>query len=55
VGDGMENLKEKAHSEDLSIDGRIILKRILTNYCGKDVEWNLLVQNMDRWLAHVNT
>jgi hypothetical protein len=31
----LENLKGRDHSEDLSVDGKIILERILGRYGGK--------------------
>jgi hypothetical protein len=48
-----ENLKERDSSEDLSVDGRIILECIL----GKrvDVEWILLAWDRDQWPVVVNT
>jgi hypothetical protein len=47
----LENLK-KDHSEDLGVDGRIILKQ------GNILEiivWNHVAQDRDRWWTLVNT
>jgi len=42
----------KNYSEDLGVDGRIILEWILG---WKDVEWVNLAQDRDQWRALVNT
>jgi hypothetical protein len=47
----VEKLEGKNHSDDLGVDGRIILEWIL----GWDVEWMHLAQDRNQWLAVVNT
>jgi hypothetical protein len=48
------SLKRRVHSEDLGIEGRIILKWTLrVGVEGED--WSYLAQDVDRWLAFVNT
>jgi len=47
----LENLMGRDHSEDLDIDGRIMLHGIL----GKGVDWIHLAQNRDQWWDLVNT
>jgi hypothetical protein len=49
-----KSLKERDHSEDVGVDGRIILKRIEGKE-GLDVDWIHLAQNGDRYRAFVNT
>jgi len=44
------NLKERRHLEDLSIDGRKILK-----CTWRGVDWINLAQDRDTWRADVNT
>jgi hypothetical protein len=50
-----ENLRERTHSEDLGIDGRIILERILREIDWKYVNWIRLAQDRDQWRALVYT
>jgi len=47
-------LKQKSHSEDIGLDGKIILKWIsnVTIWCGGDTS---LVQCKYYWLALINT
>jgi hypothetical protein len=45
------NLKERDHSEDLGIDGKIILEWILGKWT---VDWMHLAQDRDQWRAFVN-
>jgi hypothetical protein len=45
-----ENLKERDHSENIGVYGRIILQRILGKY-GAIVNWMHLVQDRDQWWA----
>jgi hypothetical protein len=40
--------------DDLDVDGRIILKRILKEHNGGGVDWIDANQNRDRWQALVN-
>jgi len=45
-------LRERDHLEDPGVDGRMILRWIVRKW---DVgEWNDVVQDRDRWRAHVN-
>jgi hypothetical protein len=46
-------VKRRGHSEDLYIDGKIILKWILGKW-GGGVDWIHLAQDRDRWWAVVN-
>jgi uncharacterized protein (UPF0128 family) len=43
-----ENLTEGEHLEEMRVDGRIILKRILKKWNG-GMEWVDLVQDRGRW------
>jgi hypothetical protein len=45
-------MKGRDQSEDLSVDGRIILEWISSKYA---VDWIHLAQNKDQWCAVVNT
>jgi hypothetical protein len=50
----MENAKGRDHTEDLGVDGKIILEWML----GKQwvgVDWIHLTQRRDQWWAVVNT
>jgi hypothetical protein len=48
-----ENLRERDHSENLGVDGRIILKWIVRKYVWR--AWTFhLSQDRDRWQAVVN-
>jgi hypothetical protein len=49
-----EILKERAHSEDLGVDGKMILKWILEKR-GWGVDCIHLAHNMNRWWALANT
>jgi len=44
----------KNHLENISIDGRLVLKWILKKRDGWCIEWNDLSQDRDRWQAFVN-
>jgi hypothetical protein len=48
------NLREIDNYEDLLVDGRIILKRILKRQ-GNDVDWIHLAHDRAQWRALVNT
>jgi hypothetical protein len=47
------NLRERDHSEDLGLDGRIIIKWTFRKW-GREMDWIDLAQDRDRWLAIVN-
>jgi hypothetical protein len=47
--------KERDHSEDRGVDGRMGSEWILGILTGGDVEWIQLAQDRDRWRAVVNT
>jgi hypothetical protein len=51
----LERLKGGDYSEDLGVDGIIILKWILRKQVGVCVDWIHLAQDRDRWRAVVNT
>lgn len=53
----MENLKGREYSEDLDVDGRILLlfELCLGDTGFKDVEWIHVDQDKDRWGNFVNT
>jgi hypothetical protein len=42
------------HLRDRSVDGKIILERILKKRC-ENVDWMYLAQDRDQWWALVNT
>jgi hypothetical protein len=44
-----ENLKERDHSEDLSIDGRILIEGL------ESADWMHLAHDRDQWRVLVNT
>jgi hypothetical protein len=46
--------KEKDHSEDRGVDGRMGSKWTLVRLVGEGVEWIHLAQDRDRWRAVVN-
>jgi hypothetical protein len=46
-----EYLKSRHHSEDLSVDGKIILKWIFLEIGWEGVDWIYLAKDGDRWLA----
>jgi hypothetical protein len=50
-----ENLKGRDHSEDLGVDGRIILEWILVKTVLEFVEWIRLDQDRDWWQDPANT
>jgi hypothetical protein len=50
----LENLKGRDHSEDIGIDGRIILSWILKEAGFEIVDWIDQVQDRDWWWALVN-
>jgi hypothetical protein len=50
----LENLKGRDHSEDLGIDGSVILEWILGK-CGGKENWVHMDQVRDQWWAVVNT
>jgi hypothetical protein len=45
----LENLKGRDHSEDLDVDGRIILKMHMKQIGWEDVGWIHLAQGRDWW------
>jgi hypothetical protein len=47
------NLKEGDHLEDLSADGKVILKWVFKKW-DEENNWIDLVQDKDRWRAVVN-
>ena len=47
------NLRAGDHLEDLGVDGRIILERILEKWY-EGVDWIDLAQDTDRWRAFMN-
>jgi hypothetical protein len=51
----LEILKGRDHSEDLSVDGRIILKWILGEIGMEGVDWIHPARNTERRQALVNT
>jgi len=50
-----ENLKGIDHSEDLGVDGKLILERILDKQNGKLMDLTYLAQDKDHWQALANT
>jgi len=52
-----KNLKGRDHSEDLGVEGRIILlvEWILGEVRWEGVDWTCLAQDRDQWRAVVNT
>jgi hypothetical protein len=48
-----EGRRERHHLEDLGVDGRLKLKRIIKNWYG-GMDWIDLVRDRDRWQALVN-
>jgi hypothetical protein len=50
-----ENLKVRDHSEDIGLDGRIILEWILWKSAWEGVDWIHVAQDRDLWRAVVNT
>jgi len=48
------NLRERDHSEDLGIDGRIILRWICRKWDVGGMDWIDLSQHRYRWRAVVN-
>ena len=44
--------RERAHLDDLGVDGRIILKWVFEQWGGMD--WIDVIQDRDRWRALVN-
>ena len=53
VGFWSKNLRERDHSKDPGVDGRIILKWIFRKW-GGGMDWIDLAQDRDRWRAVVN-
>jgi hypothetical protein len=45
----------EGHSEDLGIDGMIILECISETWGGRCVDWIYVAQDRDQWRAVVNT
>jgi hypothetical protein len=50
----LESLKGRDHSEDLGVDGRIILKCIVGKWSW-GIDWIHLPKDRDRWRAFVKT
>jgi len=50
----LENLKRGDHSEDLDVDGNVILKWIL-GVVWEGVDWMHVAEDMDQWRVVVNT
>jgi hypothetical protein len=48
------NLKGRDHLENLGVNGRMILKRILKKTVWYDVDWIDLAQDKDNWWTLVN-
>jgi hypothetical protein len=48
----LENLKERGHSEDLGVDGRLILESIIGKW-GEKVWTRYVAQDKDKWRAVV--
>jgi hypothetical protein len=51
----LESLKGRDHSEDLDVDGMMLLEWILGIQGEEDVEWMHLARYRDQWQAVVNT
>jgi hypothetical protein len=51
----LESQKERDHSENLGVDGTIILQRILRDAGFRAVDLINLAQDSDRWRALENT
>ena len=49
------NLRERDHSGDPDVDGRIILRWIFRKWGGGSGDWMDLAQDRDRWRALVST
>jgi hypothetical protein len=49
-----ENLRERDHSEDPGLDGRIILRWVFRMWDGGGMDWINLAQDGDMWRALVN-
>jgi hypothetical protein len=45
-------LRERGHSENPGVDGRVILRWVFKKWDG-DMDWILLAQDRDRWRALV--
>ena len=54
IKDLVEKHQEKNYSENLGVDGGIILKWIFKKRTGGGMDWINLAQNRDRWRALVN-
>jgi hypothetical protein len=52
---GIENQKGRDYSEDMGVDGNIILEWIFTYIRREVVKWIHLLQERDQWWALVNT
>jgi hypothetical protein len=51
----LQSLKGRDHSEDLGVDGRIILEWILREIRWEAVDWMHLAQDRVQWRDLVNT
>jgi len=49
----LEDLEGKDHSEDVGIDGEIILEWILEKWGWKSVDWRSLAQDRDQLTSRV--
>jgi hypothetical protein len=49
------NVRERDHSEDPGVDGRIILRWIFRKWNVGGTDWIDLAQGEDKWKAHVNS
>jgi hypothetical protein len=50
----LEMLEGRYNSEELGVNGKIILKSLLRNKGGRLVHWISLAHDSYRWLSHVN-
>ena len=55
TGFWFENMMERDHLGDASVDGRIILRWIFKKWGCEGRDWIELAQDSDRWRAFVNS